>query len=93
MDASPIAVKVEPKYEAESVAPPRLPPTTQLPQVTPRPVVQPSLAEQLQMLGQLRKDGLLNESQHRRATEITLEAYAQHNALVGDQLQLLDQQT
>ena len=65
----------------------------QLPQMTPRPVDQPSLAEQLQMLGQLRKDGLLNESQHRRATEITLEAYAQHNALVGHQLQLLDQQT
>ena len=94
MDDSIAAVKLEQKNPVEhqqapvQTTPPRLSSTVQPLQVMLGPVDQPSVAEQLRILGQLRKDGLLDESQHRRATEITLEANTQLNALVKNQLQL-----
>ena len=87
METSPITVKLEPKPDVEQTAPPEAPPATQPLQVTIGPVDQPSLAEQLRTLEQLRKDGMLSPSQHQRATEITLEANTQLNALVRSQLQ------
>ena len=97
MDDSIVAVKLEQKNPVEhqqapvQATPPRLSSTVQPFQVMLGPVDQPSVAEQLRIeLGQLRKDGLLDESQHwhRRATEITLEANTQLNAFVSSQLQL-----
>ena len=90
MDNPTTTVKIEQKvceHAPVQATPTQLPTVAQPLQVMLGPPEQTCVAEQLRILGELRKDGLLNESQHQRATEITLEANTQLNALVRSQLQ------